>query len=101
MLWARLCSKQWNRLRMLVRKVHFSLFQQSHVSEIPAMSPNPALLLVPHLVGKGKVLQGCYSYLCFSVFKALDEVYKVAETSEKAVKNVANQATSWGKSFGQ
>ncbi|XP_067996113.1 adipogenesis regulatory factor-like [Melanerpes formicivorus] len=33
--------------------------------------------------------------------KALDEVYKVAETSEKAVKNVANQATSWGKSFGQ
>ncbi|KAM6390297.1 uncharacterized protein J5M81_007155 [Pluvialis apricaria] len=33
--------------------------------------------------------------------KALDEVYKVAETGEKAVKNVANQATSWGKSFGQ
>ncbi|TRZ15978.1 hypothetical protein HGM15179_011138 [Zosterops borbonicus] len=33
--------------------------------------------------------------------KALDEVYKVAETGEKAVKNVANQASSWGKSFGQ
>ncbi|XP_050755313.1 adipogenesis regulatory factor-like [Gymnogyps californianus] len=33
--------------------------------------------------------------------KALDEVYKVAETSEKAVKDVANQATSWGKGFGQ
>ncbi|XP_055577255.1 uncharacterized protein LOC129736879 [Falco cherrug] len=33
--------------------------------------------------------------------KALDEVHKVAETSEKAVKNVANQATSWTKSFGQ
>ncbi|KAM6347406.1 uncharacterized protein FN964_009473 [Alca torda] len=33
--------------------------------------------------------------------KALDEVYKAAETGEKAVKNVANQATSWGKSFGQ
>ncbi|KAK2543061.1 Rps24 [Columba livia] len=33
--------------------------------------------------------------------KVLDEVYKVAETGEKAVKNVANQATSWGKSFGQ
>lgn len=37
----------------------------------------------------------------FCVLKALDEVYKVAETSEKAVKNVANQATSWGKSCGQ
>lgn len=37
----------------------------------------------------------------FSLLKALDEVYKVAETGEKAVKNVANQATSWGKSFGQ
>ncbi|XP_068256060.1 adipogenesis regulatory factor-like [Nyctibius grandis] len=33
--------------------------------------------------------------------KALDEVYKVAETGEKAVKNIADQATSWGKSFGQ
>ncbi|XP_071605374.1 adipogenesis regulatory factor-like [Heliangelus exortis] len=33
--------------------------------------------------------------------KALDEVYKVAETGEKTVKNLANQATSWGKGFGQ
>lgn len=37
----------------------------------------------------------------FFASKALDEVYKVAETGEKAVKNVANQAASWGKSFGQ
>lgn len=41
------------------------------------------------------------SLFFFSLLKALDEVYKVAETGEKAVKNVANQATSWGKSFGQ
>lgn len=40
------------------------------------------------------------TFVFFSL-KALDEVYKVAETGEKAVKNVANQATSWGKSFGQ
>ncbi|XP_062436642.1 adipogenesis regulatory factor-like [Rhea pennata] len=33
--------------------------------------------------------------------KALDEVNKVAETGEKAVKNVTNQATAWGKSFCQ
>lgn len=86
---------------MLVRKVRKCLFQQCHTSEILDRSPNPALLPVAHLVGKGKVLQWCYGYLSFSVLTVLDEVYKVAETGEKAVKNVANQATSWGKSFGQ
>lgn len=74
------------------------VFCWSTASRLKALIGPPALLLVPLLVGNK--LQRCYSCL-FSVLKALDEVYKVAETGEKAVKNVANQATAWGKSFGQ
>lgn len=74
------------------------VFCWSTASRLKALIGPPALLLVPLLVGNK--LQCCYSCL-FSVLKALDEVYKVAETGEKAVKNVANQATAWGKSFGQ
>lgn len=81
--------------------VMFVFISKCHDREIPDRAPNPASLFVPQLVGKRKLLQWCYSYLSFSLLKALDEVYKVAETGEKAVKNVANQAASWGKSFGQ
>lgn len=81
--------------------VMFVFISKCHDREILDRAPNPALLLVPHLVERGSYCSDATVTFVFSLLKALDEVYKVAETGEKAVKNVANQATSWGKSFGQ